>query len=168
MSRVLSTQDLFAHPAHFFAFGFGTGLSRVAPGTVGSLLGIPFYLALAWLPLPIYILIVVALFLFGIWCCDISTRHLGVHDHGGIVWDEIVGMLIALLAVPTSLLHLALGFLLFRLFDILKPWPIGWVDKRVHGGFGIMMDDVIAGAMACVCMQLIIFFFVPFLISFFA
>jgi len=168
MAPVLRAADLFAHPAHFFAFGFGTGLSRIAPGTVGSLLGIPLYLALAWLPVPVFLFIVVLLFLFGIWCCEVSTRHLGVHDHGGIVWDEIVGMLIALITVPISVLHLALGFLLFRLFDILKPWPIGWIDKRIHGGLGIMMDDVIAGAMACVSLQLILVFMVPFLISLFS
>lgn len=168
MNPVLRTTDLFAHPAHFFAFGFGTGLSRYAPGTVGSLVGIPLYLGLAWLPLPVFVIVVVALFLFGVWCCDVSTRHLGVHDHGGIVWDEVVGMLIALFAVPATLLHLALGFLLFRLFDILKPWPIGWVDKHVDGGFGIMIDDVIAGAMACVSLHLILAYVVPLIISFFS
>ncbi len=168
MAPVLRVKDLFAHPAHFFAFGFGTGLSRYAPGTVGSILGIPLYLLLPTQSLPIYLLIVLALFLFGIWCCEVSTRYLGVHDHGGIVWDEVVGMLIALIAVPASFLYLVLGFLLFRLFDIWKPWPIGWVDKRVHGGLGIMLDDILAGAMACVALQLVALFVVPTLISVFS
>lgn len=168
MQPVLHARHLFAHPANFFAFGFGTGLSRYAPGTCGSLLGIPLYLLLPTEKLVLYLPIVLALFLFGVWCCEVATRQLGVHDHGGIVWDEIVGMLIALIAVPKSLLYLILGFLLFRLFDIWKPWPIGWVDQHVHGGFGIMLDDIIAGVMACVMMQIVIFFIVPFLITFFS
>ena len=168
MHPVLHRKDLFAHPANFFAFGFGTGLSRYAPGTLGSVLGIPLYLLLPSQKLLIYLPIVLALFLFGIWCCEVATRHLGVHDHGGIVWDEIVGMLIALIAVPQSALYLILGFLLFRLFDIWKPWPIAWADKHVHGGLGIMLDDVIAGVMACVMMQVVVIFIVPLLISTFS
>ncbi len=166
--RALHFNDLFAHPANIFSFGFGTGLSRYAPGTVGSLLGIPAFLLLPYHNIPVYLLWVIALFAFGVWCCSATTRYLDTHDHGGIVWDELVGMLIALIAVPASLPYLLLGFLLFRLFDIWKPWPIGWVDKRVHGGFGIMLDDIIAGVMACIAMQFIVHLLVPWLLKVFS
>jgi len=164
MALKLTTAHLISHPANLFALGFGTGLSRYAPGTVGSLLGIPLFLVMpssAW----VYALVWVALFVFGVWCCDASSKHLGVHDHGGIVWDEIVGMLIVLFAVPPTFLYLLLGFLLFRLFDILKPWPINWVDRQVHGGLGIMLDDVLAGVMAWLAMQAIIHGLVPLIVA---
>jgi phosphatidylglycerophosphatase A len=133
---------------HFLAFGFGTGLAPVAPGTFGSLPGVLF----AWLSLPLpvewRILLGVALILSGIWLCGESARRIGVHDHSGIVWDEITGMYLVLLTLPPTILLWALGFLLFRLFDIVKPWPIRDLDHRLRGGTGIMLDDLAAALFA--------------------
>ena len=131
-------------PVNFFAFGFGTGLAPVAPGTAGSLLGI----ALAWLSLPLAtewrMLIGIVAFLAGIWLCGESTRRMGVHDHPGIVWDEVVGIYLVLLTVPPEIVLWALAFGLFRLFDVWKPWPIRDLDHRLRGGAGIMLDDLAA------------------------
>lgn len=143
-------------PEHLVAFGFGAGLSPVGPGTVGTLVAIPLWLALAQLPVAAYALAVALLFAFGCWVCGASARLLGVHDYGGIVFDEIVGFCIACapalpalgLATGPLWLWVAGAFLLFRLFDIWKPWPIRWLDGHVHGGFGIMVDDALAGGFA--------------------
>ena len=153
--------ELFAHPANFLALGFGAGLAPFAPGTVGSLVALPMFLAMPKVNIFFYIGIVVLLFLIGLWCCSVSADLLGVHDHPAIVWDEIVGMLIALFMVPPSLVYVLLAFLLFRFFDILKPWPIGWVDRRVDRGMGIMMDDVLAGVMAWLTCQGVYRYLVP-------
>lgn len=142
------------HPAHFFAFGFGAGLSSKAPGTVGTLVAIPFY----WLLLPLgnwYWLAVVLAFIFGIWVCGVAGRVLGEHDHGGIVWDEIVAFLLVLPFAPQSAFGFVLAFGLFRLFDIWKPFPIRWFDRRVPGGFGVMLDDALAAVYALVCLLMI-------------
>ena len=146
----------FRDPVHFLAFGFGSGLARKAPGTFGTLAAIPLYLLLAGLPLAGYTLAVALAFLLGIWLCGRASADLGVHDHPGIVWDEFVGLWVALWAVPLDWLWLLLGFGLFRLFDILKPWPIGPLDRRGSGGFGIMIDDIVAGLMACGCLHLLL------------
>lgn len=136
------------NPVHFFALGFGSGLLKPAPGTWGTLAGVPIYLWLSTFPLTTYLLVTAFAFFIGIWLCDVTCRDAGVHDHGAIVWDEIVGLLITMTAVPYSLSTLLLGFLLFRLFDILKPWPIRVLDRRVGGGFGVMIDDLLAGVFA--------------------
>ena len=146
-------QDLWRRPVHLFAFGFGSGLAPKAPGTFGTIAAIPLYLLLAGLPLWAYGLVVVLAFAAGVYICDKTARDLGVHDHPGIVWDEFVGLWITLLAVPLHWFWLLLGFAWFRLFDVLKPWPISWCDRNVGGGFGIMLDDVLAGIMALVAMQ---------------
>lgn len=130
---------------------------RKAPGTWGTLAAIPFYLFMADLAWPLYLGIVLAAFFAGIYICEKTANDLGVHDHGGIVWDEFVGLWIALFLAPTGWLWVALGFGLFRLFDILKPWPISWLDKKLSGGFGIMIDDVLAGAFAFICLQTLVF-----------
>lgn len=135
-------------PIHWLAFGFGSGAIRKAPGTWGTLAAIPFYLLIADLQWPLYIAIVAAAFFAGIYICEKAANDLGVHDHGGIVWDEFVGLWITLFLLPEGWLWLVAGFVLFRIFDILKPWPISWADKHVSGGFGIMIDDVIAGIFA--------------------
>jgi phosphatidylglycerophosphatase A len=140
------------NPVHLLAFGFGSGLLPKAPGTFGTLVGIPFYLLLQPLPLLYYATVVGLAFVFGIWLCDQTSRDLGVHDHSGIVWDEIVGYLVTMTVAPGNWVWLLTGFLLFRLFDIFKPWPIRWIDKRVEGGFGIMLDDLIAGLFAAGCL----------------
>jgi phosphatidylglycerophosphatase A len=148
---------LLKYPPAFLATGFGSGLSPVAPGTVGTLVSLLLFVFLHDTGLPLLV-VCVAGFFIGIWLCDRTSEKLGVHDHGGIVWDEFIGMWITLLWVPLSLTTLVIAFALFRLFDILKPWPIGYLDKRVHGGLGIMIDDVIAGIFANVCLQLILQF----------
>lgn len=150
-----SSKAILLNPIHLLAFGFGTGLSPKAPGTVGTALAVPLYLLLpSGSPLT-YSAFVVAAFLIGIWICGRTAEDLGVHDHGGIVWDEFVGYWITMFMAPAGLLWLLLGFTLFRLLDILKPWPIKWADKQLTGGLGIMLDDVLAGIMAALCIQAI-------------
>jgi phosphatidylglycerophosphatase A len=134
---------------HLLAFGLGSGLSRYAPGTFGTLVAIPLYLLLALLPGWLYAACVVAAFAFGVWLCGSVARDLGVHDHGGIVWDEFVGYWITMFLLPVRWEWVLAGFLLFRLLDVWKPWPIRWADRHVHGGLGIMLDDVMAGVVAC-------------------
>lgn len=142
------------NPVHLLAFGFGAGLSPWAPGTFGTLVGVVLYLPLSLLPLAQYALVVGAVALVGIWLCGGAARDLGVHDHPGIVWDEIAGYLVTMLAAPRGWEWVLAGFVLFRLFDIWKPWPVRWLDRRVGGGLGIMLDDLAAGALAAACIQL--------------
>lgn len=138
-------------PRQFLALGFGSGLAPRAPGTVGSLAALPIVWPLALLPLPYYLTVVFGVVILGIWVCGATARAVGVHDHRAIVWDEIAGMLIAAIALPLNLWTLTTAFVLFRLFDTVKPWPIRWVDRHVGGGWGIMADDVLAGLAALVC-----------------
>ncbi|MDQ2694867.1 MAG: phosphatidylglycerophosphatase A [Pseudomonadota bacterium] len=145
--------DVWRNPVHFLAFGFGAGLAPRAPGTAGTMAAIPLYLCLAPLPLMPYLLITALLFAVGVYVCDRTSRDLGVHDHGGIVWDEIVGFLVTMAALPAQWPWIVAGFVLFRAFDIVKPWPIRWVDRRVTGGFGIMADDLLAGVYAWLALQ---------------
>lgn len=135
-------------PTGFLAFGLGSGLSPKAPGTTGSLAALIFAVPLVALPLWAGILSVFLAFWLGVYLCGATTQRLGVHDHGGIVWDEFVGMWMVLLFVPFELIWWLAAFVLFRLFDVLKPWPILWLDRRVGGGFGIMIDDVLAAVYA--------------------
>ena len=148
---------LLAHPPILLATGFGSGLSPVAPGTAGTLASLLLFTVLRDTGWPLLILCVAG-FLAGILICRLTSDRLGVHDHGGIVWDEFIGMWVTLLWVPLSLTSIVAGFVLFRLFDILKPWPIGPLDKRVHGGLGIMLDDLIAGVFANLCLQLLLIY----------
>ena len=141
-------KQLLRSPTLMLAFGFGSGLSPKAPGTMGTLAAIPLWWLLAQLPLASYLMVVLVSAIIGIYICGAAAKTLGVHDHGGIVWDEFVGFWIAMAALPVTWTSVILGFVLFRLFDILKPWPISWLDKKVSGGFGIMIDDVIAGLAA--------------------
>jgi len=145
--------DSLSGTANFIALGGGLGLAPKAPGTFGTLLGIPILLIMPQ-HIAAYMVALVAMFLLGVWCCHACAKNLGVHDHPGIVWDEVVGYLITMIAVPHSLVWILVGFLLFRLFDILKPWPIGWIDKKLDGGIGIMLDDVLAGVFALIVMQI--------------
>jgi phosphatidylglycerophosphatase A len=146
--------SVFRNPVHFLAFGFGSGAAPVAPGTFGTLAAVPLYLLLAQLPLGAYLLALVVLFGVGIWLCEKTAQDLGVHDHGGIVWDEFVGYWITMVAAPPGWLWLVIGFVLFRLFDILKPFPISWLDRHIKGGLGIMVDDAVAGTFAWLVLQL--------------
>ena len=143
------------HWVHFFAFGFGSGAAPKAPGTFGTLAAIPLYLLLAQLPLYGYLAALVATFAFGVYVCDRAAQDMQVHEHGGIVWDEFVGFWITMAFLPVHWVWIVSGFVLFRLFDILKPFPISWLDKRVKGGFGIMIDDVLAGLFALAILQAI-------------
>lgn len=146
------------NPVHFCALGFGSGLIPLMPGTFGSLAAVPLLLASSYFS-PLYFVAITVLFcVVGIHFCGKTADDMQVHDHGAIVWDEIAGMFVTLLFVPVNWVTLLAGFLLFRVFDILKPWPINVIDKRVHGGWGIMLDDIIAGAMACACLHLLIKF----------
>jgi phosphatidylglycerophosphatase A len=144
------------NPIHLLAVGFGSGLSPRAPGTMGTLAAIPLWWLLSHLPLAAYAAVTLLVCVAGVWICDRAARDFGVHDHPAIVWDEIAGFLITMLMVPAGLIWVVAGFVLFRLFDIIKPWPIGWVDRHVGGGFGIMIDDVIAGVFAAGVMQILI------------
>jgi phosphatidylglycerophosphatase A len=148
---------LVAHPAHFIALGFGSGLAPKAPGTFGTLAAVALYwlLALVLPPLAIAFL-AIPLFFLGVWACDVTGRHLGVQDHGAMVWDEIVAFLPLAALASASLLLQLVAFLLFRLFDIWKPYPIRQVEARVKGGLGVMVDDLIAAAYAYVIFILFI------------
>ncbi|MDH1469450.1 MULTISPECIES: phosphatidylglycerophosphatase A family protein [Shewanella] len=141
------------NPIHFLALGFGSGLAAKAPGTFGTLAAVPLYLLLAQLPLSWYLAVTLVCVLAGIYICDKAAKDMGVHDHGAIVWDEVAGLLITMIAAPAGVLWLVVGFVLFRLFDIIKPWPIRWLDAKVEGGFGIMIDDVLAGIFALIGVQ---------------
>ncbi|MEQ8409512.1 MAG: phosphatidylglycerophosphatase A [Gammaproteobacteria bacterium] len=144
---------VWSNPIHLLAFGFGSGLAAKAPGTFGTLAGLLLFLPLAMLPWYGYVLMLLVTTAAGIWICGRTADDLGIHDHGGIVWDEFVGLWITLFMVPMDWRWILAGFALFRLLDILKPWPIKWADKQVEGGLGIMLDDVLAGIMAALCLQ---------------
>jgi phosphatidylglycerophosphatase A len=137
-----------ADPVHCLALGFGSGLAPFAPGTFGSLVGLAFALAVAPLGFAWNLGLTLLAVLAGLWICGESARRLGVHDHPAIVWDEIAGMMITMLAVPDAWWGAPLAFVLFRLFDIAKPWPIREIDHGLGGGAGIMLDDVLAGLFA--------------------
>lgn len=140
-------------PYHWLAYGFGSGLSPWAPGTLGTIAAIPLYLLLRPLPLAWYIAVLSLLFFIGIWACGRTALELGEHDPSAIVWDEVLGYLVTMIAAPRGWGWVLLGFVLFRFFDILKPWPIHVLDRKVKGGLGIVIDDILAGSMALALMQ---------------
>jgi phosphatidylglycerophosphatase A len=145
---------LLRNPLHFLSLGFGSGLSPFAPGTFGTLAAVPLYLLLAQLPLTYYLLAVLAAFAIGVYLCGYTSAALGEHDHSGIVWDEFVGFWITMIAVPATWQWILAGFVLFRLFDIVKPWPVKVADAKMKGGFGIMFDDVLAALYALIGLQI--------------
>ncbi|MEZ5503909.1 MAG: phosphatidylglycerophosphatase A [Halioglobus sp.] len=146
--------DLLRHPVQLLAFGFGSGLAPKAPGTAGTLVAVPLYLLFAHWDLLHYTLLVGLGALLGIWICDAASRQLQVHDHPGIVWDEFVGYWITMWAVPPTWTWIIAGFVVFRVLDIVKPWPVSVLDRKVRGGLGIMIDDVLAGALACLTLHI--------------
>lgn len=139
--------------AHFLAQGFGAGHIPVAPGTFGTLVGIPIYIALSALAPWLYAAGVALLFALGVWLAELTGHDLGAHDHPSIVWDEVVGFLITMFLAPPGWLWIAAGFVLFRLFDIWKPYPIRLIDRRLTNGFGCMLDDALAGVYALAALQ---------------
>ncbi len=144
MEKTELRRKVLRDPVNLLAFGLGSGLSPVAPGTAGSLVGLAFAWGTMELSMTVRILVTIALILGGVWLCGESARRIAVHDHPGIVWDEIAGIYLALLVAPPSIWVWALAFGLFRLFDIWKPWPIRDLDHRLKGGLGIMLDDLVA------------------------
>jgi phosphatidylglycerophosphatase A len=148
-------RSVWRNPIHFLAFGFGSGAAPRAPGTAGTLAAVVIYLILPQMALLVYSAFLLISFLLGVWLCGRTARDIGVHDHGGIVWDEFVGFWLTMLLAPPGLLWVVAGFVLFRFFDIVKPWPIRWLDRHIHGGLGIMIDDVLAGLFALACLQLL-------------
>ena len=153
--RLTPRKTALGSPSGFLAFGFGSGLSPFAPGTMGSLVAIPFAIVLKSLGVMGFWIVLLLAFLSGIKLCENVSRKLGVHDHGGIVWDEMVGYWLAVAFVPLQWEWLLAAFVLFRFFDIVKPWPIRQVDRKVRGGFGIMIDDVIAALFTMILLAII-------------
>lgn len=144
-----SLKEVWSNPVLLLGFGFGSGLFPKGPGTAGTLLGLILFVPLILWSEPLAWAVLFIGALFGSAICGKSSEYLGVHDHGGIVWDEFIGIWLVLLLLPEQTsLYWALAFVAFRLFDIWKPWPILWVDHKVEGGFGIMLDDVLAALYA--------------------
>ena len=148
-------RKVWSDPIYFLAFGFGSGLMRKAPGTWGTVAAIPVFLLLQNTPVWLYLITTILFFILGIYVCEVVSKELGVHDYKGIVWDEVVGYLITMFMAPSGLIWILVGFGLFRFFDILKPEPIKSCDKKVYGGMGVMLDDVIAGIMAFIVLQIL-------------
>lgn len=150
-------RSMWEKPSHFIAFGFGSGAVPFAPGTFGTLMAIPFYLAMQSLSNALYLFWVTIITIASMWLCDKVTKEIHVHDHSGMCLDEIVGYLVTMYAAPHGLIWIILGFALFRLFDIWKPWPIGYIDEHVSGGIGIILDDVLAGVYSFIVLQILAF-----------
>ena len=153
-----SPAALLRHPAGWLASGFGSGFSPRAPGTVGTVAALLPWLWLRTLPVPLYALAVVIAFAIGVWASAWVVRRSGVQDPQVVVWDEFVGVWIALAAAPAGWTWMFAGFALFRVFDIWKPWPVSWADEKLHGGVGVMLDDVFAGIYALIVLQMAAFF----------
>ncbi len=153
---VLDSRFLVSHPAHFFALGFGSGLAAKAPGTFGTLVGLPLFWVITSYALYIQLLIITGLFLIGIYFCHKTSQDLGIADHGGIVWDEIVAIMLVLSFTPKNWVWWFVAFLLFRLFDIWKPFPIRQFDAKLKNGFGVMFDDLLAAIYAIVAVKAIL------------
>lgn len=155
MDKTIRSRVSLLNPVHFLAFGFGSGLASKMPGTFGTLAALPLVVLLShFSSFSVYLIVTILVCVLGIWICGKTAEDMGVHDDSSIVWDEVAGMLITMLAVPLSWQTVLVGFILFRFFDILKPWPISYLDKHVHGGLGIMIDDVLAGLIAVACLHL--------------
>ena len=151
---------ILSNPINFLAFGFGTGLSPRAPGTVGTLVGYPLYfLLISYLSLNLVLIVLTALYLLGIWICDVGGKAVGVSDHSGIVWDEIVAMALVLCFSPQNIYGYISAFLAFRLFDILKPWPINLIDENMENGHGVMLDDLLAAGYSIALIKVVVYFY---------
>jgi phosphatidylglycerophosphatase A len=148
------SSKIWEDPRYFFVFGFGSGTMPIAPGTFGTLMAVPFYLALSLLPLWLYLLFIVLFIAVSAWLSDQISHEIGFHDHPGMCIDEFAGFFVTMILAPVGIGWIILGFLLFRFFDIIKPWPIRLLDEKVHGGFGMILDDVVAGLFAMMVLQL--------------
>lgn len=146
----------WTNPIHFITCGFGVGTFPFFPGTIGTLFSIPIVIMLSHTPLWFYLFTCVALFFIGMYCADITNRDFGTSDHPAAVIDEIATFPIVMIAIPLTWYYLLIGFCLFRFFDIVKPGPIRWVDKHVHGGFGVMFDDVLAALCSLIILHIIL------------
>lgn len=155
----MSYRHLLKNPLHFLSLGFGSGLAQKAPGTFGTVAAIPVVLLAAQLGTTGYIVATILACVVGVYLCGYTAKAMGEHDAPAIVWDEIAGYMIALIAIPITWQTLLAAFIIFRFFDILKPWPIRAIDKRVHGGLGIMLDDIIAGLITLAILYTAIRFF---------
>ncbi|AWN73699.1 phosphatidylglycerophosphatase A [Legionella anisa] len=155
MRQINLAKNVFQDPIYFIAFGFGSGLMPTAPGTWGTLAAIPLYLLLMGTHWVVYLFFTLIAFVLGVWVSEKVSQDLGVHDYKGIVWDEVVGYLFTMFLAPKGAIWMLWGFILFRIFDIWKPQPIDYIDQKVRGGFGIMLDDVFAAVPAWIIMQLL-------------
>lgn len=147
-------EAVWRDPVYFFAFGLGSGALPFMPGTMGTLMAVPFYVALRPLSLAVYVAFVVLFIAASSWVSERCSRDIQFHDHPGMCIDEFAGFFVTMINAPLGWGWILFGFVLFRLFDILKPWPISWLDKHVHGGFGMVFDDVVAGLFACLIIQI--------------
>ncbi|MFJ1267018.1 phosphatidylglycerophosphatase A [Legionella lytica] len=154
MKQVNLATRVWQDPVYFIAFGFGSGLMPKAPGTWGTVAAVPVYLLLMHCNPIVYLILTTLAFILGVWVSDKVSNELGVHDYKGIVWDEVVGYLLTMFMAPQGFKWMLFGFILFRIFDIWKPQPIGYIDEKVKGGMGIMLDDVLAAIPAWLIMQL--------------
>ncbi len=150
-------EAVWQNPLYFVAFGLGSGAMPFAPGTFGTLMAIPFYLLVQSLPLLAYVIFVIVFIVVSSWISDRVSRDIHIHDHPGMCIDEFAGFFVTMIHAPHGFPWLVLGFLLFRLFDIWKPWPIHVIDEKVHGGFGMVLDDIVAGLFAMVIIQFVTF-----------
>ena len=148
--------SVWRNPIHFVAYGFGSGAMPIAPGTAGTLVAVIIYLLLPQISPLIYVSLLLISFVFGVWICGKTAQDIGIKDPSGIVWDEFLGYWITMFMAPSGWIWVIIGFVLFRLLDIVKPWPIKWADKQIGGGMGIMLDDVLAGIMAALSIQAIV------------
>ena len=146
---------IWQKPSHFIAFGFGTGALPIAPGTFGTLIAIPFYLAICSLPLPLYITLVILAVIGSSWLCDRVSKEIAIHDHQGMCIDEVIGYLVTMTGAPHGMMWIVLGFIFFRIFDIWKPWPINYADTHVSGGFGMILDDALAGVYSIIVLKIL-------------
>lgn len=152
--RLPIPEGVFEKPLYFIAFGFGVGIIPFAPGTFGTLFAAFLYSLLPILSFSSHLIITVFITIISIFICDKVSREIELHDHPGMCLDEFPGFFVSMLFAPAGWVGLISAIILFRIFDIIKPWPINWIDKNVHGGFGMVLDDVLAGVYVSV-----IFFF---------
>lgn len=150
-------RSIFTNPIHFVACGFGIGIVPIVPGTFGTLMSLPFCLVFSRYDIWIYIVLTLIFLVISAWTTDVTCRDFGVHDHTATVSDEVAGFLVCMIGIPIHWWTLLIAFALFRLFDILKPGPIAWIDQHIHGGLGVVLDDVVAALMTWLIMMFVVY-----------